>query len=337
VNISKRVTIIAEAGVNHNGDLLMAKELANIAAESGADYVKYQTFIPELVASTHAPKAKYQKNNKAKDESQLDLIRKLQLTFDEFEELKSHCDQINIKFLSTAFDMKSLAFLRDLKMEIVKIPSGEITNLPYLREIGSFGLPVILSTGMADLDEVDQALKVLSDAGTPRSQVTVLHCTTQYPTLFNEVNLTAMVQMRSELGVDIGYSDHTLGTDVAIAAVALGARVIEKHFTLDRHLDGPDHAASVEPDELAQLVQSIRNIEQALGNGIKAPTEDEMTMRTVARRSLVAARPIAEGELFTEENVLIKRPGDGISPMQINDVLHKPAPRAFDADEKIEL
>lgn len=331
------VTIIAEAGVNHNGNLKMAKELAKIALEAGADYVKYQTFIPELLASNIAPKAEYQKNKKAKEESQLEMLCNLQLSFDEFRELKDFCDDINIKFLSTAFDMKSLEFLYDLKMSIFKIPSGEITNLPYLKKVGRFGLPIILSTGMSSLIEVDQALNVLSDAGTPRSQITVLHCTTQYPTHFNEVNLKAMLQMQSELGVKIGYSDHTLGSDVTIAAVALGAQIIEKHFTLDRNLDGPDHSASVEPDELKKLVKSIRNIELALGNGIKAPTNNEITMRTVARKSIVASKEIEKGELFTEKNIQVKRPGDGISPMYIDSVLQKSAPRAFKTDEKIEV
>ena len=331
------VKIIAEAGVNHNGDINMAKELASIAAASGADYVKYQTFVPELVASSLAPKAEYQKNNAGGDESQLEMIRKLALTFDQFMELKAHCDDVNIKFMSTAFDMKSLAFLRGLNMDMIKIPSGEITNLPYLREIGGFGLPVILSTGMAELNEVDEALNVLAESGTPRSHVTVLHCTTQYPTPFEEVNLGAMIQMRDELGVDIGYSDHTLGLDISIAAVAIGASVIEKHFTLDRTLEGPDHAASIEPEELNSLVRSIRSVEQAFGDGIKSPTESEIAMRTVARRSLVAARHITEGEVFTAENLLVKRPGDGISPMKLDDVIGRKAKRSFAADEKIEL
>jgi len=333
----KHVTVIAEAGVNHNGDLAMAKELACVAAEAGADYVKYQTFIPELVASQAAPKAAYQESETASDETQLDMIKKLALTFDEFRSLKAYCDTIGIQFLSTAFDMQSLTFLHDLGMDMFKVPSGEITNLPYLRAIGSYGLPVVLSTGMADLGEVEVALDVLVQAGTARSAVTVLHCTSQYPTPYNEVNLRAMLKMGSELGVSVGYSDHTLGNEVSLVAVGLGASVIEKHFTLDTTLDGPDHAASVTPDGLSALISGIRAIEVAMGDGVKVPVEREITMRTVARRSIVAARDIAQGEIFTADALLMKRPGDGISPMQLDQVLGHKAPRDFQVDEKIEL
>lgn len=331
------VTIIAEAGVNHNGDLELAKELVRIAAEAGADVIKFQTFDAAELVSETAPKADYQIRQTDQAESQKDMIARLQLSASDHQQLIEACEQHNIAFNSSAFDINSVDALVALGVEFLKVPSGEITNLLYLRHIGSRGKKVILSTGMASLDEVRLALETLEHAGTPRSDITVLHCNTEYPTPMQDVNLRAMQTIAQQLQVAIGYSDHTSGIEVAIAAVALGARVIEKHFTLDRTMPGPDHAASLEPDELHDMVAAIRNIEQALGCREKKPSPSELKNIPIARRSLVAAKPIQQGELYTADNLTSKRPGTGISPMSLEQVLGQPAPRAFAVDELVEL
>ena len=316
--------IIAEAGVNHNGDLSMARKLIDVAAEAGADLVKFQTFTADRLVT--------------KQESQHhQMLRRLELTRTMHEELIAHCATRGIQFFSTGFDEHSIDMLVELGLNRFKIPSGEITNLPYLRHIGRYKKSVILSTGMAALDEIAAALDALEQAGTPRSRVTVLHCTTEYPTPMADVNLRAMLTIRDTFGVAVGYSDHTSGIEVPIAAVALGATVIEKHFTLDRNLSGPDHKASLEPIELKAMVTAIRHIEQALGDGMKRPSASEVQNKAIARKSLIAARNIQAGEIFCEANLAVKRPGTGLSPMHWDDVLGRKAPRNFLADELIEL
>jgi N,N'-diacetyllegionaminate synthase len=332
-----KTLVIAEAGVNHNGDLALARQLVEAAAEAGADIVKFQTFQPDRLVTRSAAKAAYQHRATDGDETQLDMLRRLQLDRAAHEELIAHCMRNHIAFLSTAFDAESVDLLVELGVDLFKIPSGELTNLPYLRQIGSYNRPVILSSGMATLDEIEAALEALQQAGTPRDRVTVLHCTTEYPAPMHEVNLRAMLTIGSELGVAVGYSDHTRGIEVPIAAVALGAVVIEKHFTLDRQLPGPDHAASLEVDELAAMIRGIRNVEAALGDGVKRVAESEALNRKLVRKSLVAAVAIRAGELLTAENVAAKRPGTGISPMLWDDVMGRTAPRAFAPDEMIEL
>jgi N,N'-diacetyllegionaminate synthase len=332
-----KTLIIAEAGVNHNGDINIARALIDAAADAGADIVKFQTFKADRLVTESARKAAYQMATTSAKETQYQMLRRLELTEAMHEELMLYAKQRSIEFFSTAFDIESLNYLMKLGMSRTKIPSGEITNLPYLRHIGGFGRDVILSTGMSTLDEVRDALTVLENSGTPRAQITVLHCNTEYPVPMQEVNLRAMLTIRDELGVSIGFSDHTEGIEVSIAAVALGATVIEKHLTLDRSLPGPDHRASIEPDQFAQMVHSIRNIEQALGDGVKQPGASESHNRLVARKSLVAARPIAKGEIFTAVNIDVKRPGTGISPMRIDEILGQKAIRDFAADELIEL
>jgi N,N'-diacetyllegionaminate synthase len=331
-----RTLIIAEAGVNHNGDIQMARRLIDAAAAAGADLVKFQTFRADRLVTASAKKASYQIATTAADESQHEMIRKLELTEAMHDNLIDHCRQRKIEFFSTAFDIDSLDYLMQLGMERVKVPSGEITNLPYLRRVGGFGKPVILSTGMSNLGDIEAALNVLELAGTPRDRITVLHCNTEYPVPMVEVNLRAMRSIREAFGVEVGFSDHTEGIEVAIAAVALGARVIEKHFTLDRNLPGPDHRASIEPDELGRMISSIRNIELAMGDGIKRPSASEERNRPIARKSLVAARPINKGELFSATNMTAKRPGTGISPMRWDEVLGRKAGRDFFIDEPIE-
>ena len=332
-----RTLIIAEAGVNHNGDILLAKELINSAAAAGADIVKFQSFTADKIISRSAPKADYQKNTTATDESQHEMVRKLELTRDHHEILVDECRRKGIGFLSTAFDTDSFDLLVDMGVECVKIPSGEITNLPYLRYVTRLKMPVILSTGMATMGDIEAALGVIEESGTPREKVTVLHCTTEYPTPMVDVNLHAMKSLGTAFGVDVGYSDHSKGIEVAIAAVALGAKVIEKHFTLDRTLPGPDHQASLEPNELKAMVDAIRNIEKALGDGIKRPTPSETKNIPIARKSLVASCDIAEGELFSSENICAKRPGTGVSPMLWDEVIGRTASRAFTSDELIEF
>lgn len=333
----KKTLIIAEAGVNHNGDINLAKKLIDAAALAGADLVKFQTFKADLLVTQTIDQASYQTLNTGVEETQYQMLKRLELSESQHLELVRYCEKRAIGFFSTAFDMDSLAFLASLGQKIFKIPSGEITNYPYLVCIGRLGCEVIMSTGMATLSEIEAAIDVLDDAGTPRSNVTVLHCTTAYPTPMQEVNLKAMTSIGSLFGVEVGYSDHTAGIEVSIAAVALGAKIIEKHFTLDRNLPGPDHKASLEPEELRQLVSSIRNIESALGDGIKRPTASELINRLPARKVIVASRDIAIGEIFTELNLSTKRGGEGISPMRWKEVIGRKASKAFVADELISL
>ena len=332
-----KTLIIAEAGVNHNGDLSLARQLIEIAAESGADLVKFQTFSANSLVTSAAKKAEYQLKNAETDESQYAMLRRLELTYSMHEELITYCKECNIGFFSTGFDIASIDLLMSLGLDRVKIPSGEITNLPYLRHIGAYKKSVILSTGMSTIDDIKAALNVLMIAGTERNQITVLHCNTEYPTPMIDVNLRAMLTLRDTFGVAVGYSDHTLGIEVPIAAVALGATVIEKHFTLSRSLVGPDHKASLEPQELKAMVQSIRNIEKALGDGFKRPSASEMKNQSICRKSLVAARHINVGDTFSEENIAVKRPGTGLSPMRLDEIIGCKASRAFKFDELIEL
>jgi len=329
--------IIAEAGVNHNGEIALANRLIDIAAEAGANLVKFQTFQSSQLATAVAPKADYQTQTTDQTESQQGMLQRLELSPSQHEALIAHCQAQKIGFFSTAFDIDSLNFLASLGAERFKIPSGEITNLPYLRQVGHLGKSVILSTGMATLGEIEAAIEALETSGTPRDRITVLHCNTEYPTPIQDVNLRAMTTIRDAFGVAVGYSDHTLGIEVPIAAVALGATIIEKHLTLDRNLPGPDHRASLEPDEFAAMVRAIRHIEQAMGNGIKRPSPSEIKNRPIARKSLVAAVPIQTGEVFTPENITAKRPGTGISPMAWDEVMGRVAPRNFAVDELIVL
>jgi N,N'-diacetyllegionaminate synthase len=328
--------IIAEAGVNHNGDIELAKQLIDAAAEAGADLVKFQTFNADRLVTRTAQKADYQNKSTDSKESQHEMLRRLELTAEMHIELIEHCATRNIGFFSTGFDIESIDLLVSLGQDHFKVPSGEITNLPYLRHIGRLGKAVILSTGMATMGEIEAAIEVLEQAGTARENITVLHCTTEYPTPMAEVNLRAMQSIHIAFGVKIGYSDHTSGIEVAIAAVALGARVIEKHFTLDRNLPGPDHKASLEPQELKAMVTAIRNIEIALGDGIKRLTPSEARNKPVARKSLVASQTIKAGEIFSEQNITSKRPGTGISPMRWDEIIGRTALRDFAADELIE-
>ena len=332
----KGTLVIAEAGVNHNGDLNLAFRLAASAAEAGADVVKFQTFNAKKLATSSAQKASYQKELTGEAESQLDMLQKLQLSREDHIQLINYCDQIGIEFLSTAFDSVSIDLLSFLKIKRWKIPSGEITNLPYLRKIGYLKQPVILSSGMASLGEIEAAIDVLEFSGVCRDQITVLHCTTEYPAPLDQVNLRAMQTISQSFGVSVGYSDHTDGIVVPIAAVAMGATVIEKHITLDRGMEGPDHRASLEPSQFAAMVQGIRSIEQSLGDGIKRPTTSEQANLAIVRKSLVAARPIQAGDLFTAENITAKRPGVGISPMNWDAFIGRKAKRTYDLDELIE-
>lgn len=334
---SNHIIIIAEAGVNHNASMEMARQMIAEAAAAGADYVKFQTAVPELVISSIAPKAEYQKETTGREESQLDMCRAIHLPLSAYAELAQLCREKGIGFMSTPFDLVSIDTLAPLGMDYWKIPSGEITNLPYLRKIASLHGKIILSTGMSSLPEIETALKVLEDNGTPRSNVILLHCTTQYPTPMTDINLRAMNTLAS-LGVgDIGYSDHTLGIEVAIAAAARGAKVIEKHFTLDKSLPGPDHRASLDPAELKALVCAVRNIEKALGTPTKEAAPSERPNIIIARKSIVASRHIKKGEIFSDENITVKRPGGGISPMLWDSVIGKTASRDFDYDTLIEL
>ena len=332
-----KTLIIAEAGVNHNGDLGVAKELIKKAADAGADLIKFQSFSTEENITKKAPKAQYQIVNTGEDESQFEMVKKLELTVQDHFALLEECRNYGIGFFSTGFDKQSLDLLNQLGLDRFKIPSGEITNLPYLRHVGGFGKPIILSTGMANLGEIEAAVDVLEGAGVPRAKITVLHCNTEYPTPMGDVNLRAMRNIGSALGVAFGYSDHTIGIEVPIAAVALGATVIEKHLTLDKNLPGPDHRASIEPDELAVMVSAIRNIELAMGDGIKRPSLSEVGNKVIARKSLVARKPINAGDLFTPDNIAVKRPGHGISPMRWDDLIGQAAKRDYEPDELIEL
>lgn len=330
-----RVLIIAEAGVNHNGNIDIAYKLIDEAKKSGADIIKFQTFKTESVISKFAEKAKYQKNTTNSHESQFEMVKKLELDFEEFLKLKEYCNKMDIEFLSTPFDFGSIDFLNNLGISFWKIPSGEITNLPYLEKIGETKKSVIMSTGMANMNEIEKAIDVLKSKGT--DDISILHCNTEYPTPFEDVNLKAMNSIKERFNCKVGYSDHTKGIEVPIAAVAMGAKVIEKHFTLDRNMEGPDHRASLEPDELKKMVDSIRNIEKALGDGIKEPSKSEIKNIEIARKSIVALKNIKKGDVFTEENITTKRPGSGISPMKWYEVLGKKATKDFYEDELIEL
>lgn len=335
MNSSNHVYIIAEAGVNHNGNLELAKKLIDVAAKSGADAVKFQTFVPENLVSRYAEKADYQKEITDKKESQLEMLQKLMLKKEWHQVLIDYAEMKGIQFISTPFDFESIDFLAELDLPLYKIPSGEITNLPYLEKIGKIGKPVILSTGMSTLEEVREALDILRENGCPK--VSVLHCNTQYPTPYEDVNLAVMDSLRKKLGIEVGYSDHTLGIEVPIAAVAMGATIIEKHFTLDKSMDGPDHKASLEPDELSAMVRAIRNIEKAIGSADKRVTESEQGNKCVVRKSIVAKREIRKGEIFSDLNITAKRPGTGISPMRWYEVIGKAAIRDFKEDELIEV
>lgn len=334
---AKRTLIIAEAGVNHNGSLDMAMEMVETAAQAGADFVKFQTFKADNLVTRNAPKAAYQLTRGNPEVSQYDMLHGLELSIEDHKVLVSHCSKVGIGFLSTAFDIESLNLLDTFGLPLFKIPSGEITNLPYIRHVGKFGKPVILSTGMANLGEIEAAMDILEQAGTARKLVTVLHCTSEYPAPFKEVNLTAMVSISTALGVKVGYSDHTLGIEIAIAAVALGASVIEKHFTLDRSMNGPDHAASLEIDEFKNMIRAIRNLEIALGDGVKRRTVSEIRNLAIVRKSIVAARTIKVGEFFSEDNLTVKRPGTGVSPMLFDKVIGKVADRNYEIDDLILL
>ncbi len=328
-----RVFVIAEAGVNHNGDIEIAKQLIDAASEAGADAVKFQTFQADSLVCRTAKKAEYQLETTDRTETQYDMLKKLELTPQMHRELIEHCLKRNIMFLSTPFDLESIKLLSELGMQIYKIPSGEITNLPYLREIAKQQKKIILSTGMSSMDEVKAAVNVLKNNGT--EELTLLHCNTQYPTPISDVNLLAMVKMREETGLPVGYSDHTQGIEVPIAAAALGAEVIEKHFTLDRKMEGPDHKASLEPQELMQMVVGIRKIESALGSKIKQVSESEMLNVAIVRKSIVAAANIKRGEKYTEKNITTKRPATGISPMMWDEIIGKTADRDYKVDEII--
>ena len=335
--MKRRVFIIAEAGVNHNGSILIAKKMIDAAAKAGVDAIKFQTFKAENVISRFAPKAEYQKINTRKKESQLEMVKKFELNQAMHIELLSYCSNKKIMFLSTPFDLDSVDLLQRLGLKLFKIPSGEITNLPYLRKVGSLRKKLIVSTGMSTLKEVKDALSILVKSGTNKKDITVLHCNTEYPTPFADVNLYAMLTIKNQLKVAVGYSDHTLGIEVAIAAASLGATVIEKHFTIDKNMPGPDHRASLEPGELAAMVKAIRNVEKALGNGIKKSSPSELKNMAVVRKSIVAARDIIIGEIFTPQNLAVKRPGKGISPMEWDKVIGRKAKRNFKQDELIRL
>ena len=329
------VFIIAEAGVNHNGSIDLAKKLIDVASASGADAVKFQTFKADNLATKKAQKAIYQKKNTDKEESQFDMLKKLELDIEAHKELISYCSNKKIIFLSSPFDHESIELLNDLGLEILKIPSGEITNLPYLRHIGKLNKRIILSTGMSNIDEVKSALNILINSGTKKNNITVLHANTEYPTSMEDVNLRAMLTIGKELDINFGYSDHTLGIEVDIAAVAMGASCIEKHFTLDCNMEGPDHKASLEPNQLKAMVIAIRNIELALGGSVKKPSRSEIKNIKIARKSIVAKTKIKKGDILSEKNLTVKRPGTGISPMKWDEVMGTKAIKDYNADELI--
>jgi len=329
------VFIIAEVGVNHNGSLELAKQLVDVAKDCGADAVKFQTFKAATLVTKAAKQADYQTTNTGKQESQFDMLKRLELSEEDHQELVVHCQQQQIEFMSTPFDLQSIQFLNGLGVERFKIPSGEITNYPYLKMVGAYNKEIVLSTGMATLSEIEAALNLLIDSGTDKDKITILHATTDYPTQMQDVNLTAMQTIAQAFKVKVGYSDHTPGIEVPTAAVALGASIIEKHFTLDKNLPGPDHKASLEPDELKAMVKAIRNIEVALGDGIKRPSVSEQKNMQVARKSLIALTDIKKGDVFSEQNLTVKRPGLGISPMRWNEIIGKVAQKDYQADELI--
>ncbi len=334
-----RVLIIAEAGVNHNGSIEIAKQLVDKAVEAGVDVIKFQTFKAEKLVSKSAKQAEYQKKNigNGTDDSQYNMLKRLELSDADHQTLIDYCQQKGIQFFSTAFDLESIDYLHSLKLGLWKIPSGEITNYPYIKKIAQYGEPVILSTGMCEMDDVRAAMNVLLNYGVQKDQITILHCNTEYPTPFEDANLLAMQELREEFHTKVGYSDHTKGIEVPIAAVALGASVIEKHFTLDRNMEGPDHKASLEPHELKEMVLAIRNIEKALGTGKKTVSASERKNIAVARKSIVAARPIKKGEYLTEQNITVKRPGTGVSPMRWEEVIGTKAIKDFEEEEMIHL
>lgn len=333
-----KVIIIAEAGVNHNGDYELAKKMVVMAKKAGADYVKFQTAVPELVVSKYATKAEYQLGTTNNDETQLEMTRKIHLPLSDYKPLKLYCDEIGIKFLSTPFDLVSIDLLSKLNMDFFKMPSGEITNLPYLRKVAQNFDKIIMSTGMASMDEIKKAFNVFLKNGIKRDNIIILHCNTEYPTPMEDVNLMAMIHIQKELGTNVGYSDHTLGTEVSIAAVALGAKVIEKHFTLDRNFSGPDHKASLEPNELKAMITAIRNIEKAIsGSGFKEESPSEAKNKPIARKSITASRIIKKGEIFNENNLTVKRPGIGINPMRWDEIIGKTAIKDFQYDDLIEI
>ena len=331
--------IIAEAGVNHNGSIDLAKQLIDAASDAGADYVKFQTFIAHQLVTQSAKRAAYQKTNttdEGGDDSQLQMLKKLELSDEQHHELVAYCKQKSIEFLSTAFDLRSLEFIHSLKLGLIKVPSGEITNLPYLKKVGAMNKKVVLSTGMSVMNEVEEAISVLVGAGTARENISVLHCTTDYPTSMKDVNLNAMLTLKEHFQLPVGYSDHTNGIEVAVAAVAMGATIIEKHFTIDKTLPGPDHKASLEPDELKAMVSAIRNIEDALGVADKKPTESEKKNSLVARKSIHLAHDLIKGHVLVESDLIMKRPGDGISPMRMEDVVGKTILNDLSVDYKLE-
>lgn len=333
--MAEETFIIAEAGVNHNGDITLAKQLVDVAVESGVDAVKFQTFSAENLVCQNTPKAEYQKQRTVSDESQFDMLKKLELDPDAHRILINHCRNRGVQFLSSPFDLESIDLLNELGMDTFKIPSGEITNLPYLRKLGGLKKRTILSTGMSTMAEIEAAIHVLFASGLDKNMLALLHCNTEYPTPMADVNLRAIQTMADHFNISVGYSDHTLGIEIPIAAVALGARVIEKHFTLDKKMPGPDHAASLEPLELVSMVKAIRNLEQALGDGVKRPTPSEEKNRSVARKSIVAKQSIRKGDLLTAENLIAKRPGVGISPMEWDRIVGTRAVKSFHPDEKI--
>ena len=337
--MAQHVLIIAEAGVNHNGSLEIAKKLVDKAVEAGVDIIKFQTFKAEKLVSKSAKQAEYQKKNigNAADDSQYNMLKKLELSEQDHQELVDYCKKKGIQFWSTAFDLDSIDYLHTLNLGLWKIPSGEITNYPYIKKIAQYHQPVILSTGMCEMDDISGVMNVLLNNGVRRNQITILHCNTEYPTPYEDVNLLAMQQIRQDFQVEVGYSDHTQGIEVPIAAVALGATVIEKHFTLDRNMEGPDHKASIEPDELKAMVSAIRNIEKALGSGKKTVSDSERKNIAIARKSIVAACPIKKGDILTEGNLTVKRPGTGISPMRWEEVVGTKAICDFNEEDLIEI
>tara|TARA_B100001250_G_scaffold139846_1_gene119793 strand:+ start:2166 stop:3176 length:1011 start_codon:yes stop_codon:yes gene_type:complete len=327
--------IIAEAGVNHNGSIDLAKKLIDVADEAGADYVKFQTFKAASLVQKNIEKANYQKKNTDNYESAYNMLKRLELDKDSHLELLTYCEKKRVKFLSTPFDISSAKFLLELDIPIFKLPSGEITNLPYLEYIGSLGKPIIMSTGMSTLEEVGSALEILYKNGADKGCLTLLHCNTDYPTPMRDVNLNAINTIRNEFKINVGYSDHTLGIEVPIAAVSIGANVIEKHFTLDRSLPGPDHSASLLPGELRSMVLAIRNIEIAMGNGLKIPSKSEFKNISNVRKSIVVKKRIYKGELFSKENLCVKRPGTGLSPMLWNKIIGTKADKDYEMDELV--
>ncbi len=331
-----KVMIIAEAGVNHNGDYEIAKAMIGEAAKAGADIIKFQTYDSEKLVTKNASKAEYQKTAINPSESQFQMLKKYEISKELHLELKDSCEKAGIGFLSSAFDIESLDYLIKCGIDLIKVPSGELTNMPYLRQIGALQRKVILSTGMAYLGEIEAAIQVLEDAGQDRGDLTILHCNSEYPTPMADVNLLAMARIGTAFNVKFGYSDHTCGIEIPLAAVALGASVIEKHFTLDRAMEGPDHKSSIEPDELCQMVKAIRNIELALGDGVKRPSASEFKNRNVVRKSIVALKSIENGETYSVDNLTVKRPGIGISPMRWNEILHTRAKKRYEKDELIE-